>query len=361
MINKQFIESIQQLLIQEHCVVIPNFGAFVLRDSSSTVNSFTKELKPQHSNVYFNRDITQDDGLLTNQLKEHMGLSFKDAAAYVQNCVIEIKQSVNEKKICNLSPLGNFFKNAEGEIFFIGNNNLNLNSQAFGLKPIKWSIQLNEIPKQVPTVEKLEPIESFNDAVVIEISEEEQTTTETKHRNNQFWNVAANVALVTFSVGILYMNSIFLKSAFTNNSNELASNIPVVSKVEKEKELSESSVMVVNGQIIQLDQNNRAIDTEIEKKNALPSVEDFRMDIARGKGKYFIVGGSYITEEAAKIECRQWNQLKQNATYIKVKGSTLLKVVIKRFESGKDASKFAETMTNLPNNTISVQELTIAK
>ena len=131
MINKQFIESIQQLLIQEHCVVIPNFGAFVLRDSSSTVNSFTKELKPQHSNVYFNRDITQDDGLLTNNLKEAMGLSFKDAAAYIQSCIVEIKESVNEKKICNLSPLGNFFRNAEGEIFFIGNNNLNLNSNIF--------------------------------------------------------------------------------------------------------------------------------------------------------------------------------------------------------------------------------------
>lgn len=361
MINKQFIESIQQLLIQEHCVVIPNFGAFVLRDSHSTINSFTKELKPQHSNVYFNRDIILDDGLLSNQLKEIMGLSFKEAATYIQNCVIEIEESVKDKKMCNLSPLGNFFKNAEGEIFFIGNNNLNLNTQTFGLKPIKWSIHLSELPKQIPSIENKESKEVINDAIVIEISEEEQSTTEIKHRKNQFWNIAANVALITFSLGILYMNSIFLKSALTNNSNELASNIPVVSKVEKEKELSESSVMVVNGQIIQLDQNNRAIDIEREKFQAQPSVEDFRMDIAQGKGKYFVVGGSYITEDAAKIECRQWNQLNQNATFIKVKNSTLLKVVIKRFESGKDASKFVETLKNLPNNTISVQELTIAK
>lgn len=361
MINKQFIESIQQLLIQEHCVVIPNFGAFVLRDSNSTINSFTKELKPQHSKVYFNRDITQDDGLFTNKLKELMGLSFKEAASYVQNCIVEIKESVTEKKICNLSPLGNFFRNAEGEIFFIGNNHLNLNVQTFGLKPIKWSMLVNEVPKQNPIVEKLNPIESFNDAVVIEISELEQITTETKHRNNKFWSVAANVALITFSTGILYMNSIFLKSAFTDNSKELASNIPVVSKVEKEKELSESSVMIINGQIIQLDQNNKSIDGKSKNASKQPNIDEFRMDIANGKGKYFVVGGSYITEDAAKIECRQWNQLKQNATFIKVKGSTLLKVVIKRFKSGKDASRFTETMTSLPNNTISVQELNIAK
>lgn len=361
MINKQFIESIQQLLIQEHCVVIPNFGAFVLRDSNSTINSFTKELKPQHSNVYFNRDITQDDGLLSNQLKDTMGLSFKEAATYIQNCIVEIKESVNDKKMCNLSPLGNFFKNAEGEIFFIGNNNLNLNTHTFGLKPIKWSIQMSEVPKQIPIIETIESKEVINDVIVIEISEEEQSTKETKHRNNKFWNVAANVALITFSLGILYMNSIFLKSAFSNGSTELASNIPVVSKVEKEKELSESSIMIVNGEIVQLDQNNRAIDVKDEKAVNQPSIDEIRMDIAHGKGKYFVVGGSYITEDAAKIECRQWNKLNQKATFIKVKGSTLLKVVIKRFESGKDASHFVETMKNLPNNTISVQELTIAK
>jgi hypothetical protein len=119
--------------------------------------------------------------------------------------------------------------------------------------------------------------------------------------------------------------------------------------------------MIVNGQIIQLDKNNKSIDVNTKNTSTQPNIDEFRMDIANGKGKYFVVGGSYITEDAAKIECRQWNQLKQNATFIKVKGSTLLKVVIKRFESGKDASKFTETMTSLPNNTISVQELNIAK
>ena len=70
MIDGKFISTIQHLLTQEHCVIVPNLGAFVLRDNDATMNFFTKEIKPHHSNVYFNKGIIQDDGLFTNALKE---------------------------------------------------------------------------------------------------------------------------------------------------------------------------------------------------------------------------------------------------------------------------------------------------
>lgn len=361
MIGKEFIESLKEILTQEHCVVVPNFGAFLLRDNGSTLNIYTKELKPTHSNVYFNKDIRTDDGLLANHLKDKLNIGYKDAISYIQDIVNQISQSVDEKKICHLSPLGNFFKNAEGELFFIGNNNLNLNVHAFGLKPIKWNVITNqEKVKITPSKETLpEEPHSFEEAVVIEISTEETDYSEIKRHNNKFWNIAANVALITLSVGVLYMNSVFIKSAISNNENAMATNLPVTEESKKTDEIEQTSVMVINGQIIQLDEANNAIKPQ-NKKSTIPSIDDYKSIIAAGKGKYFVVGGSYITEDAAKIECKQWNQLNQNATFIKVKGSTLLKVVIKRFESGKSASEFVETLTKLPNNTISVQELTIS-
>ncbi len=213
MFDKEFIDSLKELLIKEHCVVVPNFGAFLLRDNGSTMNIYTKEIKPLQSNVHFNRDVRTDDGLLTNFIKDKHNISYKEASQYLQKCVYDIQNAVETKKICNLTPLGNFFKNVEGELFFIGNNHFNLNVNSFGLKPIKWNVSTSTIEKQLhfnqpnPT----EKQETMEDAVVIDISTEEQVQSTHRHRNNKFWNIAANVALVTFSLGILYMNSIFIQ------------------------------------------------------------------------------------------------------------------------------------------------------
>jgi len=106
MIDGKFIATIQQLLTQEHCVIVPNLGAFVLRDTDATMNFFTKEIKPHHSNVYFNKDIIQDDGLFTNALKETLGLSYKETNEYIQTVIAFIKSKLQRKKYVLLLPLG---------------------------------------------------------------------------------------------------------------------------------------------------------------------------------------------------------------------------------------------------------------
>jgi len=365
MIDGKFIATIQQLLTQEHCVIVPNLGAFVLRDTDATMNFFTKEIKPHHSNVYFNKDIIQDDGLFTNALKETLGLSYKETNEYIQTVIAFIKSKVAEKKICSFAPIGNFFINSENEIFFIGNSQLNLNIETFGLKPIKWNIQNQQ--QFVPEIKVLDAStihsNELNDAVILEVSASEQEHTEFNIRKNTFWNIAANVALITLSVGVLYLNSIAIKSVFTSKATSEASSLPLIKTTDiKTVEEDESVMMVVGGKVVAIDKNG--IQTQAKKDSTAKrtsSIDEIRNDIAHSKGKYFVVGGSYITEAAAKMECQKWSQLNYKSTFIKVKGSSLIKIVLKRFVSGRDASNFAISVKTLPTNTISVQELNIAK
>jgi nucleoid DNA-binding protein len=366
MIDGKFISTIQHLLTQEHCVIVPNLGAFVLRDNDATMNFFTKEIKPHHSNVYFNKGIIQDDGLFTNALKEALGLSYKETNEYIQTVISLIKSKVAEKKICSFSPIGNFFINSENEIFFIGNNQLNLNIETFGLKPIKWNIQnQNQFVPEIKILDSNSILSNnLNDAVILEVSASEQENTELHIRKNAFWNIAANVALITLSVGVLYLNSLAIKSVFTSKAKSQASSIQVIKITEsKPKEDEESFMMVIGGKVVAIDKNG--IQSQAKKystsKNISLSLNEIRNEIANSKGKYFVVGGSYITEAAAKMECQKWSQLNYKSTFMKVKGSSLIKIVLKRFVSGKDASNFAISVKTLPTNTISVQELNIAK
>ncbi len=364
MIDGKFIATIQQLLTQEHCVIVPNLGAFVLRDIDATMNFFTKEIKPHHANIYFNKDIIQDDGLFTNALKETLGLSYKETNEYIQSVNDFIKRKVTEKKICSFAPIGNFFINSENEIFFIGNNQLNLNIDTFGLKPIKWNIQKQQ--QFVPEIKVLDPSNihsnELNDAVILELSASEQKHAELNTRKNAFWNIAANIALITLSVGVLYLNSIAIKSVFTSKAKSEASSLIVIKNSQvKPIEKEESVMMVIGGKVVAIEENN--IQSQPSKDSVIkkPSLDDIRNEIAQSKGKYFVVGGSYITEAAAKMECQKWSQLNYKSTFIKVKGSSLIKIVLKRFVRGRDASDFAISVKTLPTNTISVQELNIAK
>jgi hypothetical protein len=343
---------------------VPNLGAFVLRDTDATMNFFTKEIKPHHSNVYFNKDIIQDDGLFANALKETLGLSYKETNEYIQTVISFIKSKVAEKKICSFAPIGNFFINSENEIFFIGNSQLNLNIETFGLKPIKWNIQNQQQFVPEIKVRDTSSIHSneINDAVILEVSASEQEHNELHIRKNTFWNIAANVALITLSVGVLYLNSIAIKSVFTSKAKSEASSLPLIKTTAiKSVEEDESVMMVIGGKVVAIDKNGIQNHAAKDTTNKIASLDEVRNEIAKTKGKYFVVGGSYITEAAAKMECQKWSQLKYKSTFIKVKGSSLIKIVLKRFVSGRDASDFAISVKTLPTNTISVQELNITK
>jgi predicted small secreted protein len=122
----------------------------------------------------------------------------------------------------------------------------------------------------------------------------------------------------------------------------------------KTVEEDESVMMVIGGKVVAIDKNG--IQTHAAKDSTIKtsSIDEVRNEIAQSKGKYFVVGGSYITEAAAKMECQKWSQLNYKSTFIKVKGSSLIKIVLKRFVSGRDASNFAISVKKLPTNTISV-------
>ncbi|MCX8482743.1 MAG: hypothetical protein ORN50_04120, partial [Crocinitomicaceae bacterium] len=218
----------------------------------------------------------------------------------------------------------------------------------------------------VPEIKVLDPStihsNELNDAVILEVSASEQENTEFNIRKNTFWNIAANVALITLSVGVLYLNSLAIKSVFTSKAKAEASSLPVIKTVDvKPVEEDESVMMVIGGKVVAIDKNGIQTHTAKDSTPKVASFDEVRNEIAQTKGKYFVVGGSYITEAAAKMECNKWSQLNYKSTFIKVKGSSVIKIVLKRFVSGRDASDFAISVKTLPTNTISVQELNIAK
>ena len=72
-------KEISFLLYKHNCVIVPNFGAFILNEKSAEVNTLTNYASPKNRIVTFNSQINNNDGLLANHIKRNLGISYEDA------------------------------------------------------------------------------------------------------------------------------------------------------------------------------------------------------------------------------------------------------------------------------------------
>jgi len=338
-------------------VSIPDLGSFTLREIDSTANTISKEYKPRHSQLVFSSKFSNEDTYLIECVISHTGLPHKQAVQLIRQEVNQLKTQLLQKKYFSFGSLGNFFFNTTSGIFFVGRNQSNLHTAAFGLMPLKWEIkslssELKNEPVQISTSHPNNEV-SVEEAKIVEIDDQLLDQTIEKHRGIRFWNVAASVALLSISLGAVYLMSLSWKGIL--NNQQTASQIPIP-RVSKES----PEYMMVNGKLIDTKKssnlNRDSAFIELEKTDRF-TIDEYRSIIVKETGKFFVVGGSYMTESAAQLECKHWDKIGFSSTYIRVKNSSLLKVILKRFEVEKDASDFAVNIKDQPSQSISVQNL----
>jgi hypothetical protein len=362
MSNSNFQLWVLQVLVKNHYVSIPELGSFTLRELESTANTINREYKPRHSQLIFSNKTNNEDSFLIECVISYTGSSYKDAVQLIKDEVVTLKSQLIQKKYFSFGSLGNFFFNPTSGIFFVGRNQSNLHAHAFGLMPLKWEIKSkSQETKNNPVNFAEAPVNSeiiTEDAKIVDIDNQFLEQSIERHRGIKIWNIAASVALVSITAGAVYLMSLSWKQVL--NNQQMASQIPVPSVNDEAPEF-----MMVNGKLIstkskELNMNDSAMAQSTVDSMKLSShftIDEYRSKLVKESGKYFVVGGSYMTESAAQLECKHWEKLGFSSTYIRVKNSSLLKIILKRFEKEQDASDFAVSIKDQPTQSISVQNL----
>ena len=74
-VNKIIIE-----LLQTHdCVIFPNLGGFVAQYSPAKLNSINNTFTPPFKQILFNKNLTNNDGLLVNAIAQRHSISFQES------------------------------------------------------------------------------------------------------------------------------------------------------------------------------------------------------------------------------------------------------------------------------------------
>ena len=384
--NPAVIMAITRVLYKHECAVIPGFGAFILRKNYGMANPFSGQIKPSVHTLFFNSNIQEDDGFVSNELREISGLQFN---ALTNNCT--------STHAITMGDLGKFHRNAIGDLFFLASPTLNLSKETYGLPIIDW--QWKDIPvyrsettatrtveiKPVVSMEapSVDRVDDLTDTRVIEfvtenaeqlevgldvtaldpessVDQHHSEFTESKRKTPLLWRMAASFAIISIGAGVL-LSIAQIWSVSTGNdmatllpqdSQKIKINAPIKSNIDK-------FIIVDESDGDDKSAKSTAISHQLKYAKGTVGISEFKQANINITGKFVIVGGAYLTPSLGERECLLWQRVGVDACLVKGKKSSLYKVILGRFESDKLASDYAETIKILPTGTLSVSDIAL--
>lgn len=127
------LKALSHLLYQHECVVVPNFGGFLVKNGNARYNPELNRFYPPAGTVYFNADLKASDGLIANYLANEYKLSYHEANDAIEKWVSELRNIFHSKGNIVLKGIGSFTANKENKPEFTPDENANFLSTSFGL------------------------------------------------------------------------------------------------------------------------------------------------------------------------------------------------------------------------------------
>ncbi|MDR1332117.1 MAG: SPOR domain-containing protein [Tannerella sp.] len=109
---------IERLLPVNDCVIIPDFGGFVLQNCPAVHERDAHLFRPSHKEIVFNPTLKHDDGLIAGAYMQAYGMTFNQARAALKKDVESLKAVLDERREVTLDAIGTFRREADGAVVF---------------------------------------------------------------------------------------------------------------------------------------------------------------------------------------------------------------------------------------------------
>ena len=337
---------IKELLFEQDCVVIPDFGGFVTNFDCAKINSINRFIAPPQKWLAFNALLKNDDGLLSNYIAKEENISLSQANLKVKTFVENTNRYLRFDKTYSIDGLGTFSQNDEERIQFQPKPTNNFYSESFGMENIflkkSESVQ-NEL--QVILQPKLVSINTIQQTYVnddrepmAEVLEDEEAYA---YKRGRFSKVLPYVYSIFGS--ILLVSAVYL---YDNQKSNLSSFNPFQSQIVSQP--------IVNP----IEKTNKEVDAKFENEvENKPTVEtkfepivEIKSATVETNNRFFIITGSFGSKQnAKKLLSTLKNKGFENAEIIYPKrNEKLIKVSAGGFRNESDAEqeslKVAETL-----------------
>ena len=139
-------KDVAKLLHSNECVIVPNFGAFVLKTKSAYIQK--NEFFPPSKYVSFNAMLKDNDGLLAKHISVERKISYKKSLKLISEEVIFFKKSLSKDLILDTESLGIFELKEKETLVFNPDFSINFDNKVFGLKSFVREPMLSKISEE---------------------------------------------------------------------------------------------------------------------------------------------------------------------------------------------------------------------
>jgi nucleoid DNA-binding protein len=151
---KSLSQVVTKALYSNDCVIVPDFGGFITQKKSAFFDVKNQIVLPPSKNLTFNVQLQQNDGLIVNLFALENQLAYEQSAGEIENCVKQWKSTLQNGEKLKLSQIGDFWCDAEGNIQFLQDRNINLLLSAYGLDSLHFSPSIPEVETSITVKNK---------------------------------------------------------------------------------------------------------------------------------------------------------------------------------------------------------------
>ena len=126
---------IERLLFFNDCVIIPDFGGFVLQMHSAIVAPGEHIFRPPYKEIVFNPTLKHNDGLLSESYMQLYGMDYNEAQVSMKSDIDLLKKELDTSGTVLLGRVGQFRKENRVLLFEQGNDVAVFNISSYGLIP----------------------------------------------------------------------------------------------------------------------------------------------------------------------------------------------------------------------------------
>lgn len=180
---------ISDLLYSYDCVIVPEFGGFIANYASAQVHAIQHKFTPPSKQISFNKNLKNNDGLLTNHIAERRSISYQEANELIKGFVNQTFAGLQNGDKIQIEKVGTLYLDPEHNIQFKAEEKNDFLLDSFGL----GSFRANPIQRE-GAEERIK--QKINEQLPL-IKEEE------KKRRKVYWPAAALILVIMLSTIIL--------------------------------------------------------------------------------------------------------------------------------------------------------------
>lgn len=247
-------QYIKEILLLNDCVIIPDFGGFVANYKPASIEN--NQFFPPTKEIAFNNKLISNDGLLVNFISEAEGIDYYSAKQKLDSFVEETMLNLERNRNVYFEGVGYLHYDSRENLQFEPQVKQNLLAESYGLQNFAYEkLYQRQIPKPAFKVEYREPV-----PVIFQQRKLKKL-------------VIAIPLLIALALIPIKHNNEYLSKSDMGMWETLMQSTPVLPTQTNEQSLTENSANVTLTEAMQ--------------------------------SKYFIIGGSFRSEENANKYIQQ--------------------------------------------------------